>query len=572
MSKSRRLNIEDLKSEFLNKEFGWLTVIDIIRDSGFKCVCKCRCGNEKIVNIYKLRSGHTKSCGCYSKSDEFSNNQRQYLLDHPEIIQSNIDKYSAWRNSCKDEVELANEKHKQWFKDNPDKVADKAAKYSQWCKDNPDQVKEKTEKYLNWCDSNHEALVIKGKRHSKWHEDHKAEFSNIRKQHFIDHPEDKFTLRDYLVSHLEIRSDNGKKRSQWYKDHPDETVNIGKSISKYFSDHKDETIARANKVSQYYKDNPDKAKEVGKRVSQWCKDHPEEVAVKAANYSVWYANNNDKTLLMQQHRRETIENNPEIMLRVAQQLKQRYIDNPEERKVSSDRARAWYDENTDHSYLEAYKDIIHPDDYNYALSHPISHIRIKCPVCGEYAAHSFSNVFVSARQSLKYNRAPMCLDCKCAATTSYAEIEIANFISTFYNGTLIRNSRDIISPLEIDLYYPDKKIAIEFNGDYWHSDKFKDRYYHLNKYIMCCSKRIRLISIFEKDWNDRKELVKQVIQNAFANITPISNEDAVSIDCDFYSIADYLGSGYKLEHIDEVSYNFCGHTVYRTGNAHLVKS
>lgn len=160
MGKSRTLNIEDLKSEFLNREFGWSTVIDIIKDSGFKCVCKCKCGNEKIVNIYKLRSGHTKSCGCYSKSDEFSNNQRQYLLNHPEIIESNVDKYAAWRNNCKDEVELANEKHKQWFKDNPDKVADQATKYSQWCKDNPDKVKEKTEKYLNWCDNNHEILAI----------------------------------------------------------------------------------------------------------------------------------------------------------------------------------------------------------------------------------------------------------------------------------------------------------------------------------------------------------------------------------------------------------------------------
>lgn len=29
--------------------------------------CLCDCGNESIVPTYKLRSGHTQSCGCYNK-------------------------------------------------------------------------------------------------------------------------------------------------------------------------------------------------------------------------------------------------------------------------------------------------------------------------------------------------------------------------------------------------------------------------------------------------------------------------------------------------------------------------
>lgn len=570
-TKSRRLNITDLKYEFLNKEFGWLTVLDVIHDKLYKCVCRCRCGREKVVDIYKLRSGHTSSCGCYSKSREFADSQRRYLEDHPEITASSLEKYLEWRRNNPEEVTLANEKHKQWFKDNPDKVREQARRYSQWCKDNPDKIKEKSEKYLRWCKDNNDFIIEKGKQHSQWHRDHKQEFSDARKQSFIDHQENRFFLRDYLNDHPDVRLENGKKHSQWYKDHPDETANISKSISSYFNEHKDETINRANKVSQYYKDNPEKAKEIGRRVSQWCKDNPEKIAIKAANYSAWYTNNNDKTRLMQQHRRETIENNPEIILRVSQKLKQRYIDNPEERKNASYRARAWYAENIDHTYLEAYKDIIHPDDYNHALANPVSYIRTQCPVCGEYAFHAFSNVFVNVRQSLKYNRQPMCLNCKCAATTSYAEIEISDFISTFYNGEPIKNSRDIISPLELDLYYPEKRIAIEFNGDYWHSDKFKDKHYHLNKYLMCCNKRIRLISIFEKDWNDCKELVKQIIRNVFDENIIISNDHNVQIDCDFYSITDYFDNGYTLDHIDEHSYTFCNQTVYRTGIAYLVK-
>ena len=109
--KRSRVSLEDLKAEFLLKEFGWLTVVDVIHDGLYKCVCRCRCGREKVVDIYKLRSGHTSSCGCYSKSEEFADNQRNYLTNHPEITASSLEKYLEWRRSNPEEVALTNEKH-----------------------------------------------------------------------------------------------------------------------------------------------------------------------------------------------------------------------------------------------------------------------------------------------------------------------------------------------------------------------------------------------------------------------------------------------------------------------------
>jgi hypothetical protein len=35
--------------------------------------------------------------------------------------------------------------------------------------------------------------------------------------------------------------------------------------------------------------------------------------------------------------------------------------------------------------------------------------------------------------------------------------------------------------LEIDIYLPELKLGFEFNGLYWHSNKFKEKNYHLNK-------------------------------------------------------------------------------------------
>lgn len=52
--------------DLTGKKFGRLTALEYSGDG--KWLCKCDCGNNKIVRSSHLTSGHTKSCGCY-KSD-----------------------------------------------------------------------------------------------------------------------------------------------------------------------------------------------------------------------------------------------------------------------------------------------------------------------------------------------------------------------------------------------------------------------------------------------------------------------------------------------------------------------
>ena len=65
--------------------------------------------------------------------------------------------------------------------------------------------------------------------------------------------------------------------------------------------------------------------------------------------------------------------------------------------------------------------------------------------------------------------------------TSFYEKEIINFIKSIYDGEIIENNRHIISPMELDIYIPQKNLAIEFNGLYWHSELFRDKNYHFDK-------------------------------------------------------------------------------------------
>lgn len=60
-----KLNFKDLTGQ----KFGRLTVIERDSRTG-ECVywkCKCECGNEIVVPSGSLISGHTKSCGCFSR-------------------------------------------------------------------------------------------------------------------------------------------------------------------------------------------------------------------------------------------------------------------------------------------------------------------------------------------------------------------------------------------------------------------------------------------------------------------------------------------------------------------------
>ena len=102
--------------------------------------------------------------------------------------------------------------------------------------------------------------------------------------------------------------------------------------------------------------------------------------------------------------------------------------------------------------------------------------------------------------------------------SSHGEISILEIIKQNYDGEVIKNCRNIISPLELDIFLPDKKIAFEYDGIFWHSElNGKDKNYHLNKTKLCENLGIRLIHIFENEWEENKNIVKSRIENIFGN-------------------------------------------------------
>lgn len=65
--------------DITGQRFGRLVVISITEEKekhrGRKWLCKCDCGNMKVVSGSALRSGDTQSCGCL-KTEASKNNMR----------------------------------------------------------------------------------------------------------------------------------------------------------------------------------------------------------------------------------------------------------------------------------------------------------------------------------------------------------------------------------------------------------------------------------------------------------------------------------------------------------------
>lgn len=96
---------------------------------------------------------------------------------------------------------------------------------------------------------------------------------------------------------------------------------------------------------------------------------------------------------------------------------------------------------------------------------------------------------------------------------SDSEKELGRFIQENYGGNIIFNDTNILSGLELDIVIPELKLAIELNGDRFHSDLYKDKKYHIKKTQECEKLDYRLVHIWYCDWYSKTDIVKSILLN-----------------------------------------------------------
>lgn len=98
-----------------------------------------------------------------------------------------------------------------------------------------------------------------------------------------------------------------------------------------------------------------------------------------------------------------------------------------------------------------------------------------------------------------------------SSSSSIKETMLLDFIKSVYDGEIISNFRS--GRLEIDIYLPELNIGFEFNGIWWHSDRYKDKWYHKKKTDYFKNIGIRIFHIWEDHWVNNLEILKSQIRN-----------------------------------------------------------
>ena len=137
-------------------------------------------------------------------------------------------------------------------------------------------------------------------------------------------------------------------------------------------------------------------------------------------------------------------------------------------------------------------------------------ITVKCKQCGEYITRK-ANYFLQGHGCPYHFR-----------NNSKSEIEISDYIKSL-NVKVENNNRNILDGNhELDIYIPNERFAIEFDGLYWHNELNKPKNYHVNKTNECIKKGIRLFHIFEDEWIEKQNIIKSMLNNLLnKNITKI---------------------------------------------------
>ncbi len=141
--------------------------------------------------------------------------------------------------------------------------------------------------------------------------------------------------------------------------------------------------------------------------------------------------------------------------------------------------------------------------YEDYTSRQYQYIRMKCRVCGTE----------DEKTLLALERGSRCAICFPLNTSSQPEQEIEDYFKELGISDIVRNTRKVIHPKELDIYLPIEKIAVEYNGLFWHSEEKVGKQLHLEKTKACLVQDIDIFHIFSDEWTFKKEIVKSMLQH-----------------------------------------------------------
>lgn len=150
---------------------------------------------------------------------------------------------------------------------------------------------------------------------------------------------------------------------------------------------------------------------------------------------------------------------------------------------------------------------VHGNHYDYTDTSYVKakkKVSIYCPVHGKFEQAPDKHLVGQGCPVCAYNN------------LSKQEDALFNYIAEFI-PSMVKRDRTILNGQEIDIYLPEHKVAIEYNGLYWHSELFKSKNYHKEKTLLALENGVRLIHVWEDDWLFNQDCVKTWLKALLVN-------------------------------------------------------
>lgn len=131
-------------------------------------------------------------------------------------------------------------------------------------------------------------------------------------------------------------------------------------------------------------------------------------------------------------------------------------------------------------------------------------VTIICPTHGEFSQRPEKHIYEAQ-------------GCPRCGQKSSGEAAVAALLAQF--TPIIQRDRSLLAPKELDIFMPEKKLAVEYCGDFWHShgdveDEAKNAMNHFNKHNACEALGIRLVTMYESEWEQHNHALRRLLRNA----------------------------------------------------------
>ena len=117
-----------------------------------------------------------------------------------------------------------------------------------------------------------------------------------------------------------------------------------------------------------------------------------------------------------------------------------------------------------------------------------------------------------------------CPKCAWCITSSTPQLQLADRISSSFNCKVELNY-ELECGLQLDIYVPEKSLAIEYHGGYWHSCGSEETNYLRNRHQIKANKAheegIKLYQFFDYELQERNDIVWSMINHAMGNSTKL---------------------------------------------------